>query len=65
MGSPEEVVARQVDYRHPLPVRVWHWVNATAVVVLLLTGLLIFDIPCRPPDVTFPNSNSGLEIRTT
>jgi thiosulfate reductase cytochrome b subunit len=44
MGTPEKIVARQVDYRHPLPVRVWHWVNAAAVVVLLLTGLLIFDI---------------------
>jgi thiosulfate reductase cytochrome b subunit len=36
--------AVRVDYRHPLPVRLWHWANATAVVVLLLTGLLIFDI---------------------
>ncbi|HVW71351.1 MAG TPA: cytochrome b/b6 domain-containing protein [Steroidobacteraceae bacterium] len=34
----------QVDYRHPLPVRLWHWANAAAVLVLLLTGLLIFDI---------------------
>ena len=44
MGIPEAAAARQVDYRHPLPVRVWHWVNAAAVVVLLMTGLLIFDI---------------------
>jgi thiosulfate reductase cytochrome b subunit len=44
MGTPEVGVARQVDYRHPLPVRVWHWINAAAVVVLLMTGLLIFDI---------------------
>ena len=34
----------RIDYRHPLPVRLWHWANAAAVVVLLLTGLLIFDI---------------------
>jgi thiosulfate reductase cytochrome b subunit len=34
----------RVDYRHPLPVRLWHWANAAAVLVLLLTGLLIFDI---------------------
>jgi thiosulfate reductase cytochrome b subunit len=34
----------RVDYRHPLPVRLWHWANAAAVVVLLLTGLLIVDI---------------------
>ena len=44
MGIPQAAAARQVDYRHPLPVRVWHWVNAAAVVVLLMTGLLIFDI---------------------
>jgi thiosulfate reductase cytochrome b subunit len=44
MGSPEGAAVRQIDYRHPLPVRVWHWVNAAAVVVLLMTGLLIFDI---------------------
>lgn len=35
---------RQIDYRHPWPIRIWHWVNAAAVVVLLLTGLLVFDI---------------------
>jgi thiosulfate reductase cytochrome b subunit len=44
MGLPEGDAVRQIDYRHPLPVRVWHWVNAAAVVVLLMTGLLIFDI---------------------
>ncbi len=44
MKAPKDATTRQVDYRHPLPVRVWHWVNAAAVVVLLMTGLLIFDI---------------------
>jgi len=34
----------RIDYRHPLPVRLWHWASATAVAGLLLTGLLIFDI---------------------
>jgi thiosulfate reductase cytochrome b subunit len=34
----------QVAYRHPWPVRLWHWANAGAVLALLLTGLLIFDI---------------------
>ncbi len=37
----------KVDYRHPLPVRLWHWLNALAMVVLLLTGLLLFDIHPR------------------
>jgi thiosulfate reductase cytochrome b subunit len=26
-------------YLHPLPVRIWHWINATAVVLLMLTGV--------------------------
>jgi thiosulfate reductase cytochrome b subunit len=37
----------KVDYRHPLPVRLWHWLNAVAIAVLLLTGLLLFDIHPR------------------
>jgi thiosulfate reductase cytochrome b subunit len=41
------VTQQQVDYRHPWPVRIWHWANATAVIVLLLTGLLVFDIHPR------------------
>lgn len=28
-------------YIHPLPVRIWHWVNASGVVALILTGLQI------------------------
>jgi thiosulfate reductase cytochrome b subunit len=28
-------------YVHPLPVRIWHWVNAAGFVVLILTGLHI------------------------
>ena len=28
-------------YLHPLPVRIWHWVNAICFVILILTGLQI------------------------
>jgi thiosulfate reductase cytochrome b subunit len=35
------------SYRHPWPVRIWHWLNALAVTMLLLTGLLIFNIHPR------------------
>jgi len=28
-------------YLHPLPVRIWHWVNAASFLVLILTGLQI------------------------
>ncbi|HTB45921.1 MAG TPA: cytochrome b/b6 domain-containing protein [Acetobacteraceae bacterium] len=26
-------------YLHPLPVRIWHWINAAAFIMLILTGL--------------------------
>ena len=26
-------------YLHPLPLRIWHWVNASLFLVLLVTGL--------------------------
>ncbi len=28
-------------YVHPLPVRIWHWINASSVVSLILTGVQI------------------------
>jgi len=28
-------------YLHPLPVRIWHWINATGFVLLVLTGIQI------------------------
>jgi thiosulfate reductase cytochrome b subunit len=44
MEPQRDLVKPQIDYRHPWPVRVWHWVSAIAMGVLLMTGLLIFDI---------------------
>ncbi len=32
---------RNKAYLHPIPVRIWHWINAFGIVFLLLTGLLI------------------------
>lgn len=40
-------MARQLELRHPWPVRLWHWVTASAIGVLLVTGLLLFDIHPR------------------
>lgn len=28
-------------YLHPLPVRIWHWINALSFIVLIITGLQI------------------------
>lgn len=47
MKTPPGAAGPQVDYRHPWVVRLWHWANAGAVVVLLMTGLLLFDIHPR------------------
>src|SRR3546814_10597713 len=30
-------------YRHRLPTRLWHWVNAVTLLVLLMSGLMIFN----------------------
>ena len=30
-------------YRHRLPVRIWHWVKAVTLLVLLMSGLMIFN----------------------
>lgn len=37
-GSPASSV-----YRHRLPTRLWHWLNALTVFVLLMSGLMIFN----------------------
>src|SRR3546814_5267820 len=35
-------------YRHRLPTRIWHWVNAVTLLVLLMSGLMIFNAHPRP-----------------
>lgn len=37
----------EVIYRHPLPVRLWHWVTVAAVAGLLLTGFCILNVHPR------------------
>lgn len=44
--DPGAVTARadhagELVYRHRLPTRLWHWINAIAVVVMLMSGLMI------------------------
>jgi Ni/Fe-hydrogenase b-type cytochrome subunit len=34
---------RRLAYRHRLPTRIWHWVNALTVFVMLMSGLMIFN----------------------
>jgi thiosulfate reductase cytochrome b subunit len=35
--------ARELYYRHRLPVRIMHWINVVALTILLMSGLNIFD----------------------
>jgi len=34
---------RPILYRHRLPTRLWHWANALIVLVMLMSGLMIFN----------------------
>lgn len=34
---------KPVAYRHRLPTRIWHWLNALTVFILLMSGLMIFN----------------------
>ena len=40
---PKREVKREVMYRHTIGVRVTHWVNALALVLLLMSGLRLFN----------------------
>jgi Ni/Fe-hydrogenase b-type cytochrome subunit len=40
---PPAGAPRRIAYRHRLPTRIWHWVNALVVFVMLMSGLMIFN----------------------
>lgn len=42
-GAPAASDERPLVYRHRLSTRIWHWVNALAVFVMLMSGLMIFN----------------------
>jgi len=39
----DAVGGEKIVYRHRLPVRLWHWLNALTVFVMLMSGLMIFN----------------------
>jgi thiosulfate reductase cytochrome b subunit len=43
MDEPSAPQDRPLAYRHRLPTRIWHWVNALTVFILLMSGLMIFN----------------------
>lgn len=42
-AEPPPFQPRHIVYRHRLPTRLWHWVNALTVFVMLMSGLMIFN----------------------
>ena len=40
-SSTRAVEGGDLVYRHRLPTRVWHWVNAVAIMVMLMSGMMI------------------------
>jgi Ni/Fe-hydrogenase b-type cytochrome subunit len=42
-ASTKAVPQRRIAYRHRLPTRIWHWINALTVVVMLMSGLMILN----------------------
>jgi Ni/Fe-hydrogenase b-type cytochrome subunit len=41
--TPPPPSPRRIAYRHRLPTRVWHWLNAITVFVMLMSGLMILN----------------------
>lgn len=42
-AAPLQPVAPVRVYRYRLPARIWHWVNAVTLLILLMSGLMIFN----------------------
>lgn len=41
--APPPSLPRRIAYRHRLPTRIWHWINALTVFVMLMSGMMIFN----------------------
>jgi Ni/Fe-hydrogenase b-type cytochrome subunit len=42
-AAGEANASPRIAYRHRLPTRIWHWVNAITLFVMLMSGLMIFN----------------------
>ena len=42
-GEPPAPPSDRIAHRHRLPTRLWHWVNALTVFIMLMSGLMIFN----------------------
>ncbi len=41
--GPQHGPHHSARYRHRLPTRIWHWLNAISLLVMLMSGLMIFN----------------------
>ncbi len=52
-GHGERAAPSQTVYVYEAPVRLWHWVNAFAIIVLALTGFFIASpLPSTPGEAS-------------
>jgi thiosulfate reductase cytochrome b subunit len=42
-ATPASVPRPPRVYRHRLPTRIWHWLNAVTLLIMLMSGLMIFN----------------------
>jgi thiosulfate reductase cytochrome b subunit len=42
-SAAQAAPAKPVIYRHRLSTRIWHWLNAAVILVMLMSGLMIFN----------------------
>jgi thiosulfate reductase cytochrome b subunit len=42
-SAAQAAPAKPVIYRHRLSTRIWHWLNAALILVMLMSGLMIFN----------------------
>jgi Ni/Fe-hydrogenase b-type cytochrome subunit len=42
-AEPPPPISRRIAYRHRLPTRLWHWINALTVFIMLMSGFMIFN----------------------
>lgn len=42
-AAASPATAPRIAYRHRLPTRIWHWINAITVFVMLMSGLMILN----------------------
>ena len=42
-APPPPQPSPRIAYRHRLPTRIWHWINAGTIIVMLMSGLMILN----------------------